>query len=371
MKWLFLLLLAANLAFYLWPDESDDGTATPADLSTSAAVDAPTILLIEEARRQHLYPIVQSVPNSPAPADVAATDGASIGDIDSAAATPDATATTAEAAPAPEPEADTPAVAATATSAPEDIDNAPDVAPTTTNDTPTNRIPVQNSTASAPAPAPANHPNDTPAPAGQPAVTAPPAEALAAAATAAVVVDNEHSDTDSSEPVNTTPPSSPQPQAADRSCFRLGPFEALSTASSAKKKTMALGFSGRLLQVVSHAKHSFLIYLGPYEDPDERLQTMNELFDAGVGDILLGEGTHLNSLIAGSFASRDQASAKIAELEQLGYKPQLSKQKQSTTRFYLDLNAPNSSGSPPLAETLKQHFPDNGLKSAACPAAKH
>jgi hypothetical protein len=148
-------------------------------------------------------------------------------------------------------------------------------------------------------------------------------------------------------------------------CFRLGPFDTLAEASMAQQETMELGFSGRLLQTTRN-ETSYQVILGPYEDPDERLKTMNELFDAGVGNILIGEDTHLNALVAGNFPSRESAAEKLTQLQQLGYKPQLSRQNLPEKRFYLDLNTPNSSGSRPAAEVLKEEFPDTGLKPGRC-----
>lgn len=395
MKWLFLLLLAANLALYFWTNEpaTDDQAAGELDPhSTELPADTPTILLIEEAREQKLYPRPEQITATNAPAEVAPTE------VADPSATTDADR--ARTSPAPPPLGQRPTQPSSPPSTPPSTPRStqarrqapPQPTPPTTDLLPRDRNPQPAQTAQQATPASAPQPGTVPAAPATLATAAAAAESAEAeaashteqtdsvppagtssetnaASTPSPEFDDNQSSVDSSaaavtdtEPTTNTAISSAANQAQ---CFRLGPFETLTEASMAQQGTMELGFSGRLLQA-NRGKVSYQVLLGPYEDPDERLQTMNELFDAGVGDILIGEGSQLNDLIAGSFPSRESAAEKLNQLEELGYKPLLSRQSRAEKRFYLDLNTPDSSGSPPAAELLKQEYPDTGVKPTRC-----
>jgi len=360
MKWIFALLIIANAMYYLWSDEAPD-TTTNYQQDSGVNVDAPTILLLEEARRQQLYPIIDPVQESAAPADIEAQEAPQRPQI---AARPPFD---------PQPSSDandrqaTTAATSTAT-APAAATTNPDPAPATAQPQSPTQDPVQD-----PIPTP---PKDDPTKTS--AASAPPA-AKATTETAATTStpDAQNKPASAAEASPEPPPEPPAPTATSTQpppdtakCFRVGPFDKLSSATSAKRQAIKLGFSGRLLQTVTRSKAAYLIYLGPYDDADDRLRTMNALFDSGIGDILIGTGEHINSVIAGSFPSRQAASGKIAELEQLGYKPQLSKHIEAKNRFYLHLNTPDSSGSPSFAETLQQQFPDKELKNTPCRTEK-
>lgn len=366
MKWLFLLLLAANLAVYFWtnetPTEGEPGTdANPPAMDTDP--DTPTILLIEEAREQKLYPLPEQMAVPTTGADVSTP---------AAEATPPPPKPKPTPKPAPKPPKPAPAsptpspVAPASPPAPAPSSQPRQAAQASSNSgstdpivTPAAPTPSADEPPSLPEQASATTLTDSASEASTDSAETPPlssAEAAAAGAAAAAATATASGDPATSD----TPPTAPQ-------CFRLGPFETLAEATMAQQDTMELGFSGRLLQA-TRGKVSYQILLGPYEDPDERLQTMNELFDAGVGDILIGEDNHLNALVAGRFPSRAAAAEKLNQLEQLGYKPRLSRQSLPEKRFYLDLNTPDGSGSRPAAELLEQEFPDTGVKPGSCPS---
>ena len=403
MKWLFLLLLAANLALYFWPSEDPNATdqagqpGEPASPAEQAADDAPTILLIEEARQQNLYPRAEDIAAHGDTTEVRAdassgSDGDGDGD---GGENPSSNANTQSS------DSNESRLAAARDRQPPKPANDDRATQNTAPPAPSNPSPTSNSPPPASAPAAAAAVAVTapvepakPPPSTQPAATetstASNAEPQAAPTTPAAT---ETANQRTSSPPATSPTAGPDSDSSNRSgsspdpetttssaatsattdpaadnqqqCFRLGPFETLVAASMAKQETMDLGFSGRLLQS-TRGSVSYQVLLGPYDDPDERAITMNELFDAGVGDILIGEGGNHSDLVAGNYPSRKAAAEKMDQLAQLGYRPRLAKQSRPQKRFYLDLNTPNSSGSPPAAEVLKQEFPDIDLHPGRC-----
>lgn len=319
MKWLFLILLAANLAYYFLNDDS-----VPEAAPTTATASVPTILLLSEAKQQGLYPLHD-------PASEPASE------------------------PAPSiKEAPTPAQPLSPTAA--DLHRAvyPEGDDTDSQDRSSRSTPVKAGKDSDVSPARETPNKQTANKTGRDA------RGLAA--------DDAPRKTQTVS--ETPPPKAPKPAATATSnqarCFRIGPFGQLATAKAAGRKMITLGFRGRLLQTTAKHSVNYQVYLGPYSDPDERQFAIDELIDAGMTDISFGRSKDGNILIIGSYPSRKLTKPVIATLQTLGYNPHIEKRSKPTQRFYLDLEALDGSGSPSPKDRLTTAFPDIGLKSRAC-----
>jgi cell division septation protein DedD len=330
MKWLFLLLLAANLAYYLLqPDPSPDAT----QVATDVAAGTPTILLLSEAKQQERYPLPPRAPARPpatAPASPPDTDGR----IPSPASPP--TAEDLHRAVYPEGiEADT---AGQASLSRDTRMEAGDDDPIIDASVP---------------PPPSSYKD----------------QALQAGVGGGPGARQTSTETDTPKPEASTPQTRQHvaTTTTDReTCFRVGPFDRVATAKAAGRKMMKLGFRGRLLQTTAKQGSAYLVYLGPYSDPDERQFALDELAENGMNDITLGRGKQGDTLVIASYPSKEQAKPMLATLQTLGYNPHIAKRNKPIRRFYLDLEASDGSGSPSPRDRLTTAFPNIGLKSSAC-----
>jgi len=334
MKWLFLILLAANLAYYfLGSATAPDATHT----SSAAAEGTPTILLLREAKQQGQYPIPARAPVSEsAPrADSAAQTPRQAPDR-APGQTPDQTsAPTADdlhRAVYPEGDATGQTSSQSATLGAGDDDQASD-ANATPAPSPREAQPRQATRGEAPKTGPANTTRKTRKP-----------------------------EADTPRHKTKTGDATPNQGA----CFRVGPFNQVAAAKAAGRQMMKLGFRGRLLQSTAQLGTDYQVYLGPYNDPDERQFALDELTESGIDNITLGRGKHENTLLIAAYPSRKQAKPMLATLQTLGYNPHVAKQSKPVRRFYLDLEALDSSGSLPPRDRLSEAFPGIGLKSRTC-----
>lgn len=362
MKWLFLLLLAANLAYYLLASEPP--AAVPETESAHQPLVPSIILLSESIARAPRTPTAAAPAVPPDPASLASApvntpyhpSSDEIG-----AEPPLSDAETANETASAEPVAPPQAPAASIDSVPTEEIGAADrtaAAATTSSTSDAGALddaPTAIDTAQrGPSPTPALPRPDQTEPAAPDTTEPEQTEAIATEKTA---------DTQPQPPEPSHSRYGPIPQPA---CFRLGPFDDSADASANGKQAVQLGFKGRLLQTTSRRTVGFHIEVGPYNDPDEQQYAMQDLTRQGITGVQHGDREHSNILIAGDFSTEEQAQEALATLEKNGYKARLVKRKRSVRRFFLDLEARSSPGSPSPEERLRQHFPEVGLRGIPC-----
>lgn len=367
MKWLFLLLLAANVAYYFL---ADPPPAPPEPVATDTA-HLPTIPMLSEtidrparpARPPQAAHSAISEPPLPPPAKDDRPYQPSEGELgseiqvaaDQPAAEPPQTETEASA-----PRTDWGA------------NSGPATAPGRSQPP---RQPLAAGTPAEPQEGAGGSAANVSEPANQAQPTAPgtaegstpPAAAAAAPPRTSEASEQPGTtatgDTVVPPPPSTQPPPIPRPTLA---CFRLGPFDDSASASADGQKAVRLGFQGRLLQTTSRVPAGFHIEVGPYDDPAEQQFAIEDLTQQGIGNVRIGDDEHTDKVMVGDFTSQEQAAKTLSRLEVAGFKARIVKRSRSVRHFYLDLEARVRPGSPPPGETLQTNFPRVDLQTRPC-----
>ena len=396
MKWVFFLLLAANLGYFFLADEPQPGPPPPIPPPAPAGQVA-NILLLSEATQRGLYPLSAppaiappSVvrPEQPAPDPEPDPEKQTVS-APVAAPAPPASPPVSPPTPAKTPQATAAPPAPGAESEPESAPE-PEPPPSETNTVPPS-VPATPDSRSGPAqPAPAtNAPTDVAAerpaePLATPAKAPEPPSAPRTDDQTTATAAGEEGTNDTPSPSVEPPPvatvathgehppiaaaENGKPQAdAPLKCHRMGPFKRAPEVSAVRTRARKLGLDGRILRSTQQTPKRYRIYLGPYETTKTLEFDQRELEANGYNGVTVSQNNQLSTLVIARFDTRPQAKPLLAELRKLGYKPRISQEYRRLTRYYLVLPPATTAKSTQATEQLEADFPAAPLTPVDCP----
>lgn len=297
-RWLFVLVLAANLAYFGWEFNRQLGRHAAGGARSEPAPESGSITLLEELPR---YPPLREESLEPVSPELsAAAAEAGKAGPEAAAGAPRSV----ESVTGPPPEADVEPVEPSA--GPEAFDLAQSAMPP-----------------------------DASAPQAEMAGPAPPVEAMGSAMPPEMAGPAPQADVAAG---GATPQAALAPPPPD-TCIEVGPLRSLAEADKRK-----LWFEARRKSVSVRAqevivRQRFWVYLEPLASRSDAERRVDELRRRGVEDYMLVRGGEMNNAISlGLFSSQSAVNKRLAELEDRGYRALVIPRTDTRTEYWLEVN---------------------------------
>ena len=136
------------------------------------------------------------------------------------------------------------------------------------------------------------------------------------------------------EPV---PAPTPEPEP-DIACLSIGPFADEAATGALRQQLSATGLDPQLRSETIQQPAGYWVYLSS-RPLDEARAIVEDLSRQGIEDYFIGRQ---NFISLGVFSDRATAERRRAEIEQYGYQPEVEQRFRTTSRYWLDLEAPES-----------------------------
>lgn len=313
MRWLFGLLLLANLVLYLW-STSRPSSAVVTAIPPATVAGVPSLVLVGE--RDQATPVPVAAESTP-----------------SSAPSQESVAVSAPAETRDEPRAET------KSSAP--VETAQEMTQPSTGNEDTTR-PQRDA---------------EPEPTSVTTTQAASPEPEAAPATAF--------DTQAA-PAEPEPEPAPEPVAVSE-CARIGPFEDEERARAASRDLAAQRVYVTLSAEGEARDPRYIVYLPATSSRAAALEKLRELKANGIDSFIMG-GDFRNAISLGVFSQAESAQRLMASMERRGYQTRLYSQERETQVFWLELGPKNTERlSQGLLTTLAQRYLPARYEARPCP----
>lgn len=143
------------------------------------------------------------------------------------------------------------------------------------------------------------------------------------------------------EPVPEPAPQQPEPEPDPEpviACFSVGPFADEAAANAVRERLTATGIEPQQRSDTVQQPAGYWVYLSA-RPLDEARAIVDDLRRRGVEDYFVGRQ---NFISLGIFSDRATAERRREEIEGYGYEPQLEQRFRTTSRYWLDFEAPES-----------------------------
>ena len=155
--------------------------------------------------------------------------------------------------------------------------------------------------------------------------------------------------------------SQPPGAGAVLTCQAIGPFLAMEELQTVSEELSRHGFQARQRTAEIQKPNGFWVYL-PAMEREQVLQAVKILEENSDREYYVGKG---NFLALGTFDEISRAEIRIEQTRKLGFDPILEALYQSSTEYWLDVDAQTSAADE--LETIMQHHPGLKLQDTACP----
>lgn len=157
------------------------------------------------------------------------------------------------------------------------------------------------------------------------------------------------------------PEPEPEPVIA---CLSVGPFADEADANALRDQLAATGLEPQQRSETVQQPAGFWVYLSA-RPIDEARAIVEDLSSQGIEDYFIGRQ---NFISLGVFSDRATAERRREEIEQYGYQPQVEQRFRTTSRYWLDLEAPE----PDLPTDTQwndwlEEYPDVWRETKPCP----
>jgi cell division septation protein DedD len=129
------------------------------------------------------------------------------------------------------------------------------------------------------------------------------------------------------------------PQSRKRLCPVVGPWETGKQAREALQTLAGEGYRGRVRPVEVEKERLHWVYLPPFENRQEALDTLRELQSRGVDSFVVTEGADSNAISLGYFKNEDSAEGLQSKMQTAGYPAEIRETAQTVTEYWVYLDS--------------------------------
>jgi hypothetical protein len=124
-------------------------------------------------------------------------------------------------------------------------------------------------------------------------------------------------------------------------CETVGPLADRGEAEALRTRLEQQGALASLRSASREVVSAYWVFLPPQEDLESALAVVRDLTAKGLDDLyVIREGDYRHGLSLGLFSEHGRARRRVAEVEGLGYTPQIEARFRTQTVFWLDLVVP-------------------------------
>jgi hypothetical protein len=128
-------------------------------------------------------------------------------------------------------------------------------------------------------------------------------------------------------------------------CETVGPLADRGEAEALRTRLEQQGVLASLRTASREVVSAYWVFLPPEEDMESALAVARDLSRQGLDDLyVIREGDYRHGLSLGLFSEHGRARRRLAEVEGLGYAPQIEARFRIQTVFWLDLVVPPGRG---------------------------
>ena len=133
-----------------------------------------------------------------------------------------------------------------------------------------------------------------------------------------------------------------QARAGAGACYTIGPFSDPANAQAAHARLAQAGVQPRQRSTSEEEATGYQVLLPPFPSADAALAATRELARKGIEDyyIIVSEAELRNAVSVGLFEEKPFAERHVAELEELGFEPEIRVRTRSRTRYWQDFRDP-------------------------------